>query len=226
MKRVMTTPLFVILMAISLLPSCAELFGNRSFIDEMERDTDGFFVPGKDFMTISGDGGNPYRTRKEILERTPASRKEKERYNEERSLNEELANKESLLSAEEYEKYIQVRPQLESVSEQIYYLNLKTRERDSYLVTKGIKEYRPDPRDLNFSNAKSQFFLITGQEKDESELKVGMDKNELTKAWGRPSNIEIAGNPRYQNERWSFRVGGKTKKVFLENGVVQGWSME
>ncbi|MEI8346844.1 MAG: hypothetical protein WCG27_05225 [Pseudomonadota bacterium] len=217
---------FLIMTVAFTFTGCSDLFLSRTFIDEMEKDSDGFFVAGKDFNVVPGDNGNAYHSRQEIMERTPASRKEKESMDQEKMLARELAQKESALGVEEYEKYMQVKPSLETTSEQIYYLNLSSREKDSYLVSKGVKDYRPNPQSLTYGNSKSQFFLISGQEKEDQDLRVGMDKNELTRNWGRPNKVDVAGNPRNQNERWTFSSGGKAKQVYIENGVVQGWSLE
>ena len=39
------------------LTGCAGMLANRSFIDEMDRDTDSFWVAGEDFNVTAGDNG-------------------------------------------------------------------------------------------------------------------------------------------------------------------------
>ena len=52
---------------------------------------------------------------------------------------------------------------------------------------------------------------------------IGMNKNQLAQAWGKPLRRDIAGQEKYQNERWLYRIRGKTKVVYLEGGVVHSW---
>ena len=40
---------------------------------------------------------------------------------------------------------------------------------------------------------------------------------------GKPMRVEIAGNPRYENERWLYRMNGASKYIYFESGQVQGW---
>ena len=60
----------------------------------------------------------------------------------------------------------------------------------------------------------------------ERGIQIGMSKTQVEQLWGRPVNIEVAGDPRYENERWSFYHQGKMNYVYFESGEVQGWSLE
>ena len=66
-----------------LSQSCAMLFQHRSFQAEMDRESDGLWIPGKDFEISAGDAGEIYRDRNEILRRTPASAYEAKQMKEE-----------------------------------------------------------------------------------------------------------------------------------------------
>ena len=50
-----------------------------------------------------------------------------------------------------------------------------------------------------------------------------MSKQEVMSRWGRPDYVEVAGNPRLENEKWTFLINGKQGHVYFENGQVQGW---
>ena len=62
--------------------------------------------------------------------------------------------------------------------------------------------------------------------KDNNELLLGMDKKTVMKKWGRPTRIDVAGNPTNENERWSFYYNGKVRQVYFEKGVVNGWVID
>ncbi len=58
------------------------------------------------------------------------------------------------------------------------------------------------------------------------ELFLGMSKAQVLRAWGRPGRVDIAGNPKYQNERWAFFAKSNVYYVFFEAGSVQGWQLD
>ena len=58
------------LMMVLQLTGCA-FMENRTFITEMEQESDGVFVAGRDFRTVPGDTGKAYRSREDIMMRTP-----------------------------------------------------------------------------------------------------------------------------------------------------------
>ena len=85
--------------------SCSQFLTGRTFVSEMDRETDGLFVAGRDFESMPGDSGSAFRSRKEIEDRTPASRKVSERRNWDRSIDKELARREQRLSMQDYSLY-------------------------------------------------------------------------------------------------------------------------
>lgn len=62
-------------------------------------------------------------------------------------------------------------------------------------------------------------------------IHLGMQKNRVKRSLGLPSQVEVAGNPKYGNERWVYvrsvpTLDGyyKEKKViYFEGGSVVGW---
>ena len=208
-----------------LISGCAGILGGRSFISEMEGQNDRFFAPGQDFRLVSGDSGQISRTPQEIVHRTPASAKTELQLRREKSLKEELIQKEKRLSSRERERYFKIKDQLGSDSEKIYYLDLYPQERDQYLQAK-----RPTisnrPRNSRYKRLPGRGLAsLRPYHQRRGELFLGMSKNEVLQTWGRPGKIDIAGNPRYQNERWAFFAGGGVYYVFFEGGIVQGWQL-
>ena len=53
-----------------------------------------------------------------------------------------------------------------------------------------------------------------------------MSKTEVQRIWGSPSRVDVAGNPKMENERWSFYHNGRVKTVFFESGRVEGWEIQ
>jgi len=62
-------------------------------------------------------------------------------------------------------------------------------------------------------------------------LRLGMQKNRVQRSLGAPSQVEIAGNPKYGNERWVYERSVPTldgyykekKVIYFEGGSVVGW---
>lgn len=215
MKLLMKNTLPLILFL--TLTGCAGLFTQRSFVDEMERESDGLFIPGKDFNVTSGDTGEAYRSREEIQKRTPASLKQQESRLEVNSLGKELSNKEMALSPMEYEEYMQNQDAFENISEKVYYLDLSMNERRSYIQDKKANSLPPDEKftqNFGFRNAAPYG----------KEIEVGMDKDQVIEKMGRPYRVDVAGDLKYQNERWTFYDNGRLKSVYFESGKVNGWN--
>ena len=65
----------------------------------------------------------------------------------------------------------------------------------------------------------------------QEDLHLGMLKNSVQSFLGRPDQIEVAGNPIYGNERWTYvrsvptMDGYYTEKrvIYFERGNVVGW---
>lgn len=201
-----------------VLSGCGELLYERSFVDEMDRESDGFFVANQDFPVVPGDSGDAYRSRDEILNRTPASKGELERYQTNDVIERELLAREDTLSPHEQEKYHQVSKYLATPSEKIYYLKLPSRERDSYLTTRGIS--------VPFHRGGSGLMSVGRERETARELVLGLRKDDVMRTWGRPHRVDIAGDPNNENERWSFYENGKIRLIYFEDGRVGGWSLD
>lgn len=203
------------LVALTAITGCGTL--DRSYIAQMEQDDSRFFMAGRDFPVMSGDTGNPYRTKEEIKKRTPASVREQKAQKEELSLKQELAQKEESMSEFEMAEYARDSKYLPSESDKLYYLSLSDSEKAVYIQTKK-DEYNQDHgagKDL----AKERSIHAP-------EIYLGMSKDEVIQKWGRPTRIQIAGNPKYQNELWLFSEDGSYRQVFFESGRVNGWALD
>lgn len=207
--------LILSILAIFLLSGCAAL--ERSFIEEMERDSDGYLVAGRDFPVVNGDSGEAFRSREEIARRTPASLRSKQKLKEELSLKEELNQKVEAMEENELASYTQDIKYLPSDSDKLYYLSLTGEERLSYMQTK--KQEYIDDRGI----AKD---IVKQHSIRNAEIFLGMSKDEVMTLWGRPTKIQFAGNPKYQNELWYFNEDGSYKQVFFEGGKVNGWALD
>lgn len=208
---------FLLVGAISLTSGCSLMLPDRSFVDEMEREDDSFFTPGKDFPVVSGDTGKMGRSREEILKRTPSSERARRYSAESASIAEELRKKEEELEETQLETYAQDKKYLQTDSDKLYYLSLSDYDRASYIDSKrlDLKEELDQKRNM-----------VQRHSIHSSELFLGMEKGEVIEVWGKPARIEIAGNPKNQNERWSFVEDGNVKQVYFESGRVHGWALD
>lgn len=211
-----------------LLSGCAEMYENRSFVKEMDHETDGIFVAGRDFNVVPGDGPGAYRSEREIQKRTPPSGLNEEQRTEFRSIQRELSKKEANLSPREYQDWQQIRRNFESPSQQIYYLNLSRGEKREYLSTNFNAEDLPTHlrRNRRKRGNSRAIASIDPRGYADKEIIMGMRKTEVEGLWGRPARVDVAGNPTFQNERWSFYENGRMKQVFFEGGRVQGWHID
>lgn len=212
-----TISLIFVLLFVS---GCAGLIADRTFIDEMDYQTEGLFVPGRDFAVVPGDSGEAFRTREEISLRTPHSGREGESRIEQVSISKELRSKERKLSGIGRQQYRDAIPYLETASEKIYFLNLSPYERDEYIRT---REVRPVAKSL--SRKIASVSNLPGRDWTPRGIEMGMTKSNVINLWGRPERVDVAGNPSHENERWSFYDGNGTRRyVYFEKGVVQGWN--
>ncbi len=194
-----------------LAGSCA-FVPNRSFVEEMEHESDGFFIPGQDFKIIAGDGGSAYRSTNEINKRTPASIFSKKRMQHAGILSSELTKLKIEQSPKELSHYKRYEGRLQSISNKIYFLKIPTiRARDQYLYNLGVYN-------SPFHTSPEETHAIQN-----NDVLLGMSKIAVSKAWGKPERVEVAGNPKYQNERWTYRRRGKRRYIFFSNGQVEGW---
>lgn len=196
---------------------CSGFLPDRSFIEEMNRESDPAFQAGRDFPIVSGDTGEAFRSRSEIESRTPASERTRKLMKEKASIHEELAQKEADIPEEVLGQYTKDKKYLLTDSDKLYYLSLSKTDRESYISVKK--------QDLQDDQGKGQDF-IQKHSIHNSELYLGMEKSQVLQTWGKPSRVEIAGNPKNQNERWSFSEDGNIKQVYFESGKVQGWALD
>lgn len=208
---------FLLATVVTLTSSCALMLPDRSFVDQMETEEDGFYNPGRDFPLVGGDTGEVRRSREELNRRTPASERSSRYSKEAASLAEELQEKEDKLSESELERYAEDKKFLQTDSDKLYYLSLSNYERRMYVDSKklDLKEDLQGSRNLALKHS-----IHSG------EIYLGMEKSEVVSVWGKPARVEIAGNPKNQNERWSFREDGNVKQVYFEGGKVQGWALD
>ena len=224
------------------MSSCA-LLDSRDFDNQMSdylnNDTP-MFRANDDFMVISGDTGRYSRTRNEIMKRTPARSQDEyeRRYND--SLRGELTRLEAKLSDSEFYEFDRNRDDIGSISEQIYFLRLKPNERREYLSMRNIKRKRIYStqngmlaRARSVSSIRNRPFQTLGTNRmsvdsppvyfPKGDVVLGMTMEKVIESWGTPERRDIAGDPKYRNERWSFRKNGAVRHVYFEAGLVQGW---
>lgn len=207
--------IFALLLPLTLLTSCSDLKIGTTYLSEMEHDDGRFFSPSEDFPVMAGDSGQNWLSEKERRLRTPASAERMEEDRKTKILKAELRGLESLQSEESVKFYEKYKLGLPTTSEKIYFLKLPPSERREYLITKGI-----------ISETKPAF---TERERmraiDNQDIALGMSKQDVIMSWGRPVRVEVAGNPRYENERWLYRNTNRnsTKYIYFESGQVQGW---
>ena len=197
---------------------------DRTFLEEMDHQDEAFFVAGEDFKTVPGDEGRVGRTRKEIWSRTPKTRRQIERFREKEWLKSELDDLEQKQNEQQWRQYSRVKDQLGGLSEQIYFLKIPTvKERQMYLSSRSLGR-TPSSSGVSRRSAYSQY---TSGETVEAirnrDILLGMSKNDVIKAWGRPDRIDVAGDPSYENERWAYLVRGERRVVYFESGRVEGW---
>lgn len=69
---------------------------------------------------------------------------------------------------------------------------------------------------------------------DNRDIALKMPANLVIKSWGEPDAIEVSGNPKFKNERWTYRrmvpqadgFKKEVRTVYIESGVVAGWEVE
>jgi hypothetical protein len=211
---------FVSMIFLSLLAvSCAGFGHQRSYLAEMEYDDSTIFQPRTDFPVIPGDEGISWRTDELWRQRIPASEEERYQDRQQQTLKKQLKDLENAQSASARKHYERYKSFLPTDSEKIYFLSLANRrERETYLAARGVDESsqlrsshsQPDMQDLNPAAV--------------SPLSLGMPKQALLEHWGSPEQVDFAGDPQHENERWLYRRNGAAKYIYLESGRVAGWT--
>jgi hypothetical protein len=208
---------FLLVTTLGLASSCSVFMPDRSFIEEMNRESDSYFMAGKDFKVVNGDTGEAYRSKEEVQKRTPSSERSREKMKEETSLKQELDQKEADIPDDYMDQYSKDKKYLPTDSDKLYYLSLALSERPGYI---SIKK-----QDSQEDQGKNQDF-VQRHSIHSKEIYLGMNKGQVVQAWGKPSKVDIAGNPSNQNERWSFMEDGSVKQIYFEQGKVQGWALD
>ena len=191
---------------------------SRSFHDMMEEDRyDAMFNPGRDFRVLSGDRHFAEEQREQINRFTPPTEYQSRQLSYTTGLEQELKQLEAKLNEAEHQQYELHVNALDTTSEKIYFLKLPTMEkREAYVSSKPTHTgVRRDIASIWREPSSTQSF---------SSLKVGMRKSDVERLWGRPSRIDMAGDPRYENERWLYYDGQAGRYIYFEQGLVGGWS--
>ncbi len=87
---------------------------------------------------------------------------------------------------------------------------------------------RAGPRRSLASPSPRREFASLIQEKD---IAIGMDRESVRESWGDPREIQVAGNPSRQNERWTYveflpspdGYQAKYRTLYFERGELVGW---
>ena len=66
------------------------------------------------------------------------------------------------------------------------------------------------------------------------DLRLGMPARSVESSLGQPNQVEVAGNPKYGNERWTYERAFPTsngyysekKVIYFEAGSVVGWESQ
>lgn len=198
-----------------ILSSCTHFQTGRSYLTEMEHDSSHFFSPEEDFPVVAGDTGELGLSPEEQRRRTPISEEDLAEKRFESGLKQELRELENSQSEDSLSSYEENKKYLRTVSERIYYLKLSPLERKEYLLARGLVNANPTRTPASAGP------LPFGVRKQ--NVSLGMSKDHVRESLGRPSRVEIAGNPSFENERWAYQMRGATKYIYFEGGQVQGW---
>lgn len=200
---------------ITLISSCAQFETSRSYLSEMEHDDSHYFEANEDFPVMAGDTGKKDYTLDDYIPRVPQSSEDILERKSRSSLKQELHALEDKQNEKNREFYETHKHKLATVSEKIYFLKLPSGERRDYLASRGFLQQN----EMVVSRAPASMSMGYRP----ASLNLGMTKNQVMSSWGKPSRVEVAGNPSYENERWAYSVNGALKYIYFESGTVQGW---
>ncbi len=106
-------------------------------------------------------------------------------------------------------------PSLFSMSESDRIAELETREREAFEAAEELRRIR----------------VRHGLQ--ERDLVLGMQMSDVRNVWGEPRDVQMAGDPRYGNQRWIYFEGlsspwstSRARIVYFENGRVVGWETQ
>lgn len=120
----------------------------------------------------------------------------------------------------ERKQYYSLKPFFHGDGERIQFLELPTQEtRAQWAQQHGITtdDSKVDP--------------TTAVIIQNNDIARGMTPSQVRQSWGEPNDIEYAGDPVYENERWHYRMQVSTENgykrqtrfVYFESGRVAGW---
>ena len=201
----------------------------------MENEDYSFFNPREDFPVVGGDNGRDWISEGQRIQRTPAADVIMAEERSARALKSELRELESLQSDEDLEFYDKHKDKFSSASEKIYFLNLPPDERKDYLVDRGFLLPYPAKHRSHILNKVAQVSPVDTVDNDypseysdpfvlrRNDVMLGMNKGDVLESIGKPVRVEIAGNPRNENERWLYEMNGASRYIYFESGEVHGW---
>jgi hypothetical protein len=226
----------ILLLMTGVLVSCSSILPSRSYSDIMEETEEPFWKPGNDFPIVAGDSGKVGLSMDELQERSPENPKAAFYRTEEQYAARELRYLESTLTEERLKDYQQVDSLLGTTERKLYYLKLSDEEKESYIGvlrngTYGTSGGRfPASKTMatdypSFEEQRDTFksHLIDAVKSYRGDVYLGMKKEEVLDQWGQPDMVEVAGNPKFENERWTFRSKQGVSILFFESGKVRGW---
>ena len=96
----------------------------------------------------------------------------------------------------------------------------------AYLSARGIKADFVRTTGLVPENQNNYFAAASPSERypASDDVTLGMRKDDVMRNWGRPDRMDVAGDPRLENERWAYRREGYTSYIYFESGRVEGWN--
>jgi len=127
---------------------------------------------------------------------------------------------EKLATKREKKQYYQIRSQLKSDRERMYFISLPNYEaRERWAMNRGLGQ-----KDEAYSEEMAKTI-------ESNDIALGMSQKAVTESWGDPDAVEIAGNAIYGYERWKYNryVSGnegyqkEMRIVYFEGGRVVGW---
>lgn len=206
------------LFILGTLSGCSLVAPNRSYVGEIDSSDENFLVPSRDFKVVGGDQVRTQRSPSSNLSRVPEDYQDSQFLQGQKILFKELTELEENLSPEEYNRYLLVKNRIASISEKIQYLRSMRNNGES--PSKIAENDERIPKKIQVETPKEEQAIT------EREVILGMSKQAVTKSWGRPMRVDVAGNPGRENERWAFFEQGRYKYIFFESGKVSGWLIE
>ncbi len=203
-----------------LTVSCGPIRFDRSYLSQMEEDEESLFSPGESFDTVSGDTGRVVISRNQLASRTPDYEKYNPEWSEDKKIRYELDKKLGKLDEDQQIWFKRNENLFATDSQKIYFLGLSESEREDYLYSLHGQNVKTNSR------GRSPASTFRYSPRSSRVIALGMGKNEVVSTWGNPHHVEVAGDPRLENERWIFYEAGAKKFVYFERGVVGGWVTE